>query len=407
MMPTPDAHTAKLRAPDPNRYIRFRRGDEPSDVGADVTVLWGVLREPEGETKVEPVTLFLDAEAMSADQARDWLQDHDFDPTTFVPAPRENPDASDPVLKALDAQHELIRENSRCRYKDRGGVEIETVRDNPKTFVMDRYGREDYPGIFGDPDRDDIPTADDPHPTTPGDTESVEEVRLADELEELIEAREDYGDVTAAVHDRLQELVPARGKTKARVKTPYSIINKLRRKRLDTLTDIAGTMAVVPDKEALEDLVETITGGALGTVLEHENHYEGPGPYRAHHFIIEREGRPVEVQVKTVRQFLLSKAAHKPYKTGRIDTAAMERIAALAAKADAGDEAAAAKVQPLLKDQDALEERLTETPEEAVTGDADERKNPHARSELRRGLAWAATIGLALGLGTAMNRTNP
>lgn len=257
---------------------------------------------------------------------------------------RENPDTQQQVEKfteaALDEHVEIAR------------------RSNPE------YTRETYPGVFEDFDNDNIPTVDDPHPLIPGDENTVEEVSLAREIEKLLEFREGRAQTTEEAKDRLSRWVPGDSTIKSRTKTPYSILNKLRRKRLEGpqgIEDVSGAMVVVRDISRLEEIRGLIEEDeVIGEVREVENHYDLPGPYRAVHYIVEVGGAPVEVQLKTQRQASLANAAHGPYKRGTIDNSEMGRIAELAHRADTGDEEAAAEVDPMLSDLDALEDRLTE-----------------------------------------------
>merc|ERR1712173_360991 len=121
-------------------------------------------------------------------------------------------------------------------------------------------------------------------------------------------------EVLAEVMADLRRMAGPKAKVKGRGKPPLSVINKLRRKRLrrpfkeaaagevytQGLTDMAGCMAVLPAYRDVDALLKRVLAGDLGTVREHEDFYRTPNNgYRAHHFIIEREGTPVEVQVKT------------------------------------------------------------------------------------------------------------
>lgn len=218
---------------------------------------------------------------------------------------------------------------------------------------------EEYPGVFGDPDGDSVPTVDDAAPNDPHVDEQVEEVSLANEVRKIHDATRDYDQAREDVARGLRAMA-ADGLVKSRTKTPYSIVNKLRRKRLDTLTDLAGTMLIVPDKETLREVALDIEAGALGQVAEKENHYDNPGQYRAIHFILEREGVPVEVQLKTARQAALASAGHTSYKKGTQDADAFDRLARLADRADEGSEEAAEEIDPVLKNTQKLEARLDE-----------------------------------------------
>jgi len=231
-------------------------------------------------------------------------------------------------------------------------------RQNPE------YTRETYPGVFEDFDDDEIPTVDDPHPLTPGDEETVEEVSLAEEIDKLLGFREDRAGTTEEAEERLSRWVPGDATIKSRTKTPYSILNKLRRKRLEGpkgIDDVSGAMVVVRDFARLREVRKLIEEeDVIGDVQEVENHYELPGPYRAVHYIVEVGGAPVEIQLKTQRQATLANTAHGPYKRGVVDNDEMDRIAELAHRADTGEEEAADTVDALLSGPDELEDRLTE-----------------------------------------------
>lgn len=218
--------------------------------------------------------------------------------------------------------------------------------------------RADYPAVFGDIDADALPDVDDPRPLISGDRHSIEEVRLSDEIGHFIDARDEFMPAMQTVMNRLAALGIRGAKVQGRVKKPYSIINKLRRKRLGTLTDIAGTRIVVPDRAGLDRATEAIEQDF--EVIEKLDYYETPqAGYRAVHYIIRVDGKPVEVQVKTRRMSAISGASHTPYKRGELDEVSMDRLTSLAAAADEGDRAAAREIDQLLKDKRALERALT------------------------------------------------
>jgi ppGpp synthetase/RelA/SpoT-type nucleotidyltranferase len=232
-------------------------------------------------------------------------------------------------------------------------------RENPPSGTATK---EDYPGIFSDYDSDNIPTADDPDPLTPGNTETIEEVGLADEMEKILDVQQEYDDVRRATASDLK--AEGLGKVQSRTKTPYSIINKLRRKRIGGekgITDVAGTRLIVPDYDALEQATDMIDDGELGTVIEKENHYKSEGnPYSAVHYIVRRGGKPVEIQVITERVKKIAGAAHTPYKEGNLNADRQRELTQMATRADKGDQAAAEKLKPILEDEGALEAELTQ-----------------------------------------------
>ena len=155
----------------------------------------------------------------------------------------------------------------------------------------------------------------------------------------------------------------------SRTKTPYSIINKLRRRSLTDvkdlqkleqkakqklkdkdltaidlykgLTDVVGTMVVTPDKENSDKIKNAILKGRVGRVLEFEDMYAEPkAGYRAYHFLVAMEdgGRefPIEIQVKTQRIKKLSDLAHTLYKEGKVNASAFSKLMDLANKGDKG-----------------------------------------------------------------------
>ncbi|MEL7832803.1 helicase-related protein [Fodinibius sp. Rm-B-1B1-1] len=250
------------------------------------------------------------------------------------------------------------------------------MRDNPIVTPFEDITTEDYPGIFGDFDGDGIPNADDPNPQLAGDTETVEETKLTDEIKQLIELRGDYQQALDEVTSKLKGLQPE-ATVKGRVKSPYSVINKLRRKRIkgnikqanpgelytQGLTDMAGCMIVLSGQTELNQVVKQIVSGAIGEVFEHEDKYAEPvGGYRAHHFIVmagEAGDIPVEIQVKTQRMAQIASAAHMPYKNGRLNTQRMNQLTDLAWQADQGDEQAASSIDSLLGNPEKLTSKLT------------------------------------------------
>ena len=292
-------------------------------------------------------------------------------PNTALFTPGADPTAA-PDVSAARRQGVPWRENA-----DSGSG------GEPPGHVVDPTGpveRSTYASVFGDMDGDEIADIDDPQPMTPG-VESIEEVQLSEEMGKLFEVREDFRDVTQDVVADLESLSSDAGvgqvAVKGRTKTPYSILNKLRRKRLrgeKGLTDIAATRVVVPDFEAAKRLRNRIMTGKLGEVLEYENHYDDPsGGYRAYHVIIERgDGYKVEVQVRTRRLSAISDAAHPHYKAGRLDEDEMLRLTTEAHKADQGDRAAARRIDSAIEEESGqpLSERLRT-----------ERENPPSESE--------------------------
>ncbi|WP_421948028.1 zeta toxin family protein [Phaeodactylibacter xiamenensis] len=223
---------------------------------------------------------------------------------------------------------------------------------------------EKYRGVFGDYDGDGVLNVDDPDPYTPGDGTTVEEVKLADEIEKIIDFRKDYDTARNEFVEILKKHAEGETDILSRTKTPYSIINKLRRKRLagkKGLTDVIGTMVVFPDQKSLEDFKDKVNAGKLGEVLEFDDYYKKPqAGYRAYHWNVVYKGSPVEIQAKTERVKKIAKANHTLYKEGKDDAEKLGALMLLANQADKGDQAAMKKIDPVLKDPKALKQYLTE-----------------------------------------------
>jgi len=207
-----------------------------------------------------------------------------------------------------------------------------------------------------------VPNVDDPTPLKKKKEKTqIEEVRLSDEVGKLIDLRKELEQVKNKLITKVRHV--SKGTVKARSKTPYSVINKLIRKRLlgnKGLTDLVGAMLVVKDERAIKAALKEIKAGKAGKVVEHEDFYKNPlDGYRAHHFIVEVDGLPVELQLKTERMKKISAASHTPYKKGKLDSKEMLKLTSLAMKADAGQRPAALVIDQILKDEKKLINRLT------------------------------------------------
>lgn len=80
-MPFANQHSARLQ--DPDRYIRFRRGND--EFGDGVDAIWGVTEDE----SVELQAIRFDADRFTPAEARAWLEDHDHDPILFEEATGE------------------------------------------------------------------------------------------------------------------------------------------------------------------------------------------------------------------------------------------------------------------------------------------------------------------------------
>ena len=77
-MPYPHEHAARLR--DPAKYVRIRR--ENDKFGPGIHALWGVTQDG----KAELHAIRFSRTRYTADEARKWLNDHNYSPIEFSPA---------------------------------------------------------------------------------------------------------------------------------------------------------------------------------------------------------------------------------------------------------------------------------------------------------------------------------
>lgn len=240
------------------------------------------------------------------------------------------------------------------KLKHGGDIEVHIVNEGVK------FDKKKYPSIFGDTDKDNIPNVDDPNPNKGGDTETIEQVKLSDVFDRLLNVKEGLDDRMQRVVGDMKSKSPKGSKIYARTKTPYSIINKLVNKRLGTLTDMIGTTIVVENQNGLEMLRERVQRGEFGQVLDYDNYYENPkGGYRAYHFIVDAQGVPTEIQLKTRRQKSLNQLSHEPYKQEKLNTQKLDEFARLAERADRGENQAVTEFDMLMKYPKAVEKQLT------------------------------------------------
>ena len=240
------------------------------------------------------------------------------------------------------------------KYKDGGDIEVSIVNEG---VVFDK---EKYPSIFGDSDMDKIPNVDDPNPQKAGDKKSIEQVKLSDVFERLLNVKEGLDVRMKKVVQSMKEKAPSGSKISARTKTPYSIVNKLVNKRLGTLTDMIGTTIIVDNQQDLESLKDRVERGEFGQVLDFDNYYENPkAGYRAYHFIVDAEGVPTEVQLKTNRQKALNQISHEPYKKEKLNAERLNELSLLAMRADMAEETAVNEFDMLMKYPKAVEKQLT------------------------------------------------
>ena len=272
-----------------------------------------------------------------------------------------------------------------------------TLFDGGGNIQVNKYSKEIpisiYKGVISDYDKDGISNADDLEPNKKSDIK-LEEISLKDELTDIIKYRNLFVGVQKQVLKKIGEINTC-GKIectiKTRIKTPYSIINKLRRRSLTDvktldkldkkakdflknktlkgidlykgLTDILGFMVVVKDFESLTKLKNEIEQGTLGEVLEFEDFYANDNNgYRAYHFLLSTELKgtfiPYELQIRTARVNKLAGITHTIYKQGKLNGAYNDKISKQIEIADKGNKVIARLVDAELESKD-LQNKLT------------------------------------------------
>ena len=110
----------------------------------------------------------------------------------------------------------------------------------------------------------------------------------------------------------------------------------------------------------LENYKRKVGRGDMGKVLDYDDYYTNPNDgYRAYHFIIEQDGIPIELQLKTDRMKEVNILSHDAYKNKTLNKDYMLYLTNLASKADEGDEQATEKFLAEMSDKARVRKRLT------------------------------------------------
>jgi hypothetical protein len=217
-------------------------------------------------------------------------------------------------------------------YKNGGNIEVKVVNSDKQ------YNEKQYDWILGDKDKDSVANADDVKPLDKNIKERIDEPTITTGIKNLISLKKSLDSTMYSFIEDLKNVAPNNSKIYARTKTPYSVLDKLIKKRLSTITDLIGTTIVTNDKKELDAVKNYVESGKIGKVVEMEDMYEKPKQgYRAYHFLIERNGMTIELQVKTKRQKALNELSHEPYKLGKLNSTVNLKMTELANRADEGD----------------------------------------------------------------------
>ena len=233
-------------------------------------------------------------------------------------------------------------------YKRGGRVEVK-ILNRDEAFSPQKYN-----WLLGDFDKDGLANVDDKSPYDADVTDRIDSPSIERGINTILDLKSTMDKNMYSFVEDLKNISPDNSKIYARTKTPYSIIDKLIKKRLlnpkTGLTDLIGTTIVTNDKKELDAVKKVIESGKLGRVIELEDMYANPKQgYRAYHFLVEKNGMPIELQLKTKRQKALNELSHEPYKLGELDADKLIAMTEVANKADNGDKAAAAEYDTFMK----------------------------------------------------------
>ena len=284
------------------------------------------------------------------------------------------------------AKKGMLINNQRSLFGEGGNIEVDKYsKDIPLSI---------YKGVIGDFDNDNISNADDLEPNVPSNIK-LEEISLKDEITDIVKYRNLFIDVQQKVLNEIKKINTC-GKIqceiKTRIKTPYSIINKLRRRSLTDvktldkldkkakeflknknlkgidlykgLTDVLGFMVIVEDFNFLNKLKAEVEAGNLGEVLEFEDFYKNDlNGYRAYHFLLSTQVKgtfiPYELQIRTMRVNELARITHTLYKKGLMNDKENDKIAKQIEIADKGNKVIAKIIDKKLENKDLLKKELT------------------------------------------------
>jgi len=227
-----------------------------------------------------------------------------------------------------------------------------------------KFDKSLYKGVLDDFDLDGLPNADDPNPLESGDGASVEQTKLSTAVNNVIRVKDKMDVELDEFIGKLQKTAPNDSKIYGRTKTPYSILNKLVSTRLldqkRGLQDLVGTTVAFNNFDDLVKFKKRVEKGMFGKVVEFKDYYENPNDgYRAYHFIVEQNGTPIELQLKTDRMKQVNVLSHDGYKNKDLNVDYLLYLTTLANEADKGNAASKAEFERVMSDRVAVKKKLS------------------------------------------------
>jgi ppGpp synthetase/RelA/SpoT-type nucleotidyltranferase len=227
-----------------------------------------------------------------------------------------------------------------------------------------KFDKKRYKGILSDFDLDGLPNVDDPDPFGNQDKSSIEQVKFSNTFNKVLDTKKNLDSELKKFVSKLQKSTSSTEKIYARAKTPFSILNKLVDSRLldekRGLKDLVGTTITFENLKDLENYKRKVRRGDMGKVLDYDDYYTNPNDgYRAYHFIIDQDGVPIELQLKTDRMKEVNILSHDAYKNKNLNKDYMLYLTNLADKADNGDELSKEKFLVEMSDKGKVRKMLS------------------------------------------------
>lgn len=227
-----------------------------------------------------------------------------------------------------------------------------------------QFNKNLYKGVLDDFDLDGLPNADDPNPLEKQDSTSIEQMKLSNALNNVIRVKDKMDVELDEFVSKLRKIAPSDSKIYGRTKTPYSILNKLVNSRLldekRGLKDLVGTTVAFDSFDDLTKFKKRVEKGVFGKVVEFDDYYENPNDgYRAYHFIVEQNGTPIELQLKTDRMKQINVLSHDAYKNKVLDRDYLLYLTTIANEADKGNKSSQNEYEIIMKDKVSVKTKLS------------------------------------------------
>jgi ppGpp synthetase/RelA/SpoT-type nucleotidyltranferase len=227
-----------------------------------------------------------------------------------------------------------------------------------------QFNKNLYKGVLDDFDLDGLPNADDPNPLEKQDSTSIEQMKLSNALNNVIRVKDKMDVELDEFVSKLRKVAPNDSKIYGRTKTPYSILNKLVNSRLldekRGLKDLVGTTVAFDSFDDLTKFKKRVEKGVFGKVVEYDDYYENPNDgYRAYHFIVEQNGTPIELQLKTDRMKQINVLSHDAYKNKVLDRDYLLYLTTIANEADKGNKSSQNEYEMIMRDKVSVKTKLS------------------------------------------------